>query len=95
MDAAGLIVGLPGLVVACADLYKLTVTHRHRARDVNVVINQVAIEQWRFAYWLRDVGFIEGSRPMLKLPPAVQQMLLHQLQTIEGSRLTTYHLSYH
>lgn len=84
MDAAGLIVGLPGLIIACADLYKLTVTHRHRARDVSVVINKVAIEQWRFAYWLQDVGLVEGSRPMLRLPPAVQMMMLQLLKTVEG-----------
>lgn len=84
MDAASFISGLPDLIITCADLYKLTVTHRHRARDVSVVINKVAIEQWKFPYWLQDVGLVEGSRPMLRLPLAVQMMMLQLLKTIEG-----------
>ena len=85
MDVTSLITGLPGLIIACADLYKMTVTHRHRERDINVVIKRIAFEQSKFAYLLQGVGFVEGGKPMLRLTPAVQVMLLHLLQTIEGT----------
>jgi hypothetical protein len=84
----GLIAGLPGLVTACADLYKLTVAARNFSHDVQMVVYQADVEQWKFAYWLQDVGFVEGVRPKLRLPRAVQPTVVHQLQGIKGVERT-------
>jgi hypothetical protein len=43
MDVISLITGLPGLITTRADLYKMTMTHRYRERDINVIIDRVAI----------------------------------------------------
>lgn len=85
IEAASLVVG-PWPDHCICSLYKLAVTYRYRTRDVNVVIDRIAIGQWQFAYWLQDVGFIEGNKPMLGLSAEVQMMLLHLLETIEGQK---------
>lgn len=85
-DPSGLIVGLPGLVTSCADLYKLTVKVRHKNHDVNIVVCRVGVEQMKFACWLEDVGFVEGTKPMLKLPPAAQNVMINLLQGIQGQK---------
>ena len=38
----------------------------------------------RFAYWLQDVGFVEGSKPTVQSPPVVQCALVHTLHAVEG-----------
>lgn len=81
----GLIMGLPGLVTACADLYKLTVAARNFDHDVNIVICRAAVEQMKFAFWLQDVGFVEGAKPKLKLPPAAQTMIVNLLEGVKGA----------
>jgi len=81
---SGLVLGLPGLIVTCADLYRLTVTALNYNHDVKVIICRVGVEQMKFAFWLEDVGFVEGSKPTLKLPPAFQSILMNLLQNIKG-----------
>jgi len=82
--ASGIILGLPGLVTACADLYKLTVAARNFDHDVNMVIYRMSWEQLKFACWLRDAGFVEGSQPTLRLDPAAQSALMMFLQGVKG-----------
>ncbi|KAK1759828.1 hypothetical protein QBC47DRAFT_373141 [Echria macrotheca] len=72
VGVSGLIIGLPGLVTACADLYKLTVAARNLDSDVQMVVCKAVIQQWKFASWLKDVGFEEGVKPKIKLTPQVQ-----------------------
>lgn len=80
----GLIIGIPGLVTACADLYKLTVSARNFEHDVQVVVTRVESQQWRFSFWLQSVGFIEGVQPKIRLPAAVQPSVMKTLQMVQG-----------
>jgi hypothetical protein len=86
-DPSSIILGLPGLVTACADLYKLSVAARHRSHDMDVIVCRIEVEQMKFSCWLEDVGFVEGSQPMLKLPPAGQVLMANLLKRIEGKKL--------
>lgn len=83
-ETFGLIAGLPGLVTSCADLYRLTITARHFDHDLNIIVCMAAVEQMKFAYWLQDVGFVEGSYPKLKLPPGLQITVMSMLQAVKG-----------
>ena len=83
----GLVGSLAGLATACADLYKLTVAARNFGHDVHMVVNRVDIEQWKFALWLQDVGFVEGANPKLKLAPAVQLTLVRLLEGVRGAMM--------
>lgn len=78
------IAGLPGLITACADLYKQTVTGRHFDRDLHVIVDRAAVQQMRFAYWLERAGFVQGTAPTMKLPPVAQRVVKEHLDDIKG-----------
>lgn len=84
IGVAGFIVGLPGLITSCVDLYKLMVTAHNFEYAVRIVVHKVSVEQLKFAYWLQDVGFTEGARTNLKLSPVTQETIKRQLELLRG-----------
>ncbi|KAF4994326.1 hypothetical protein FDECE_13158 [Fusarium decemcellulare] len=84
-ELGGLILGLPGLVVACADLYKLTVASRNFDHDVQIVVCKAAVQQMRFAYWLQSVGFVQGTKPTAKLPLTAQKAVKGLLESVQAT----------
>lgn len=81
---AGLATGLPGLLVSCADLYKLLVGARNLDHDVQIVVIKASNELWRFTSWLESVGFVEGVKPKIHLQHSVQGRVENVLWGIKG-----------
>lgn len=83
MDVTSFVTSLPGLLTACADLYRLTVDARRIGADGVLLVTKASIEQAKFYAWLEENGFVDTPIPALRLRP-VQQKLLHDI--LEGIR---------
>jgi hypothetical protein len=90
-DVTGLVTGVPGLVVACVEIYRLAHTARRLDSDGNIIVAQVGLEQAKFAFWLEEVGLTSGpgSKPTLRLHASMQKLLLQVLLAIKGKLLRT------
>lgn len=82
-DAAGIIIGLPGLVTSCVDIYTLVVTSRRIGDDGVLIITKIAIEQAKFQVWLESVGFLPDQTPSLTLRPVLQKVLRDTLAGVK------------
>jgi len=83
MNAVGLIIGLPGLVTACTQIYELTVNAQRMGEEGLLLVTKIVIEQAKFQAWLEDAGWLSDSGPRLALRPVMQKVVYDTLQGIQ------------
>ncbi|KAH7344359.1 hypothetical protein BKA66DRAFT_579435 [Pyrenochaeta sp. MPI-SDFR-AT-0127] len=89
ISGVALILGLPSLVVSCADFYRKVLISRRIGRDGALLLTKAAIEQAKFHDWLTQAGFLDGSPHKLHLNLTASRVVM---SAIEGIKLTLENL---
>ncbi|KAK3371790.1 hypothetical protein B0T24DRAFT_630422 [Lasiosphaeria ovina] len=98
-DAAGFVVGLPGLISSCANVYQLVVNARRLNTEGSLIVVKLAVEQVKFHIWLGKAGLLRGSVSSLNLHPVAQKVLQGILEGVKvtlvdlGGIIDRYELS--
>ena len=81
--AAGLVLGIPALIVSCANVYELALHARRIGPDGALIVTKFGNEQAAFHVWLWQTGFLKQLEPDILKNPVIGQVVVRNLESIK------------
>ena len=84
LSVGGLVLGLPGLFVACIQSFDLMQSGRSHGERYELLLTRLAVQRYQFFVWGQDVGLVETPEQMFVQEPlrGLVTRVLHNLYRI-------------